>query len=312
MRFLTKEDLYHCVQKYPVSDPAFRVWTLMFGEHKSKQIGEGIEFKEFRPYEPGEDTMGIDVEASPRLGEPMVREDLSEEKVRYAIVFDYSASLYHYGLREASLIAIGSCAISATASKDAVRIIVLGGATPYISSAIYTVDDVIASLFEIWDLPKPESGRPTTLEECSNESSRLLKLSNTRILFVSDFQFKDVRAVYDRKKEKFEIVGREILQQAVGGTHASGGQSVELAFLGISPVWDDFLGLRGLVRFEDSEDGSRGFVRFTKRKAKKFVAEQYERETVWQESTRSFGVPMSWVHAGEPESIIRELEQGFM
>ncbi|MBI2637958.1 MAG: hypothetical protein HYW88_03585, partial [Candidatus Sungbacteria bacterium] len=142
--------------------------------------------------------------------------------------------------------------------------------------------------------------------------SRLLKLSNTRLLFVSDFQFRDVRAVYDRKKAKFEIAGREILRQSVGGTHAGGGQSVELAFLGVAPVWEDFLRLRGFVRFEDSEDGSRGYKRFTKRKARQFVSEQFEREKAWQEATRSFGTPMAWIHAGEPDSIVRELEQGFI
>src|SRR3990172_1962747 len=263
---LTPEELLKFVRVFSVSDPAFRVWTLTFGENKSKQVGEGIEFKEFRPYEPGEDIVNLDIDASLQEGEPTVRENLSEEKVRYAVILDDSCSLRSYGMRDAALLSLGCFLASAVKGKDSAQAIFIRGESYFfVSPKLYSVDDVMALLLELHRLPVVRDRTPSTLHTCSSISSRTISLANTRVLFMSDFFFEDVRAVYDRRIRAMILEGRDVLWRAVGSTYAGGVASTELRFLGISPDWGMFENLRSHIHYQDSEDSSVGVTHFTRK-----------------------------------------------
>ena len=311
MSSFTKQELLKYVQEFSVAEPPFRVWTLTFGEHKSKQTGEGIEFKEYRPYSPGEDVQNLDMDETLRAGEPMVRDNLTEEKVRYVILLDDSLSLKSYGMRETALLSLGCYLASAVKERDPAQAIVIrGNVKPYVSPKIYGMDDVVSVLLELWDMPCAIGHQPSTLKECSSVSSQTISLANTRLLFVSDFLFRDAKAVYDRKSKTMVFEGRDILRSAVGSTFAGGVVSTEITFLGVSPDWKNFQKQRGFFRYQDQEDSSLGLVFFPwKKSAQKFVRLQYERERVWQNAARLSGIPMAWVHATSPQSIIKELER---
>ncbi|OGZ95604.1 MAG: hypothetical protein A3I44_03835 [Candidatus Sungbacteria bacterium RIFCSPLOWO2_02_FULL_51_17] len=309
---MTKKELARFLQKFALPEPEFHVWTLTFGEHRSRLIGEGIEFKEFTEYEPGEDVTDIDPEVTLREGKPMVRKNLTEEKMRHAILFDDSPSLRYYGMRETAIVALGCYLLSSTALKDPVRVVALnGGASPFVSPLVYGADDVAAVLYEVWDMPQRTPVAPTTLEACSNDAAHVLSLDNTRLLFISDFLFADTKPVYDHATQTVVLDGRDILRRAVGGTYAGGTSSMELAFLGVSPQWETFRDQVGFYYVVDAENGSTSLEHFTKRSARKFIERQLAGERAWVDAARSLGAPMGWVRTGDPAQIVQQLERSF-
>ncbi|QQG44977.1 MAG: DUF58 domain-containing protein [Candidatus Sungiibacteriota bacterium] len=306
MNGFCREMFLRSLQEFELSEPAFRVWTLTFGEHRSKQIGEGIEFKEYRPYEPGHDVRAIDIAATLRTGKTLMRINLTEEKVRYVIVFDDSPSLNYYGMREAALLALGCYALSAVKERDPLRLAVVNGDKQKIfSEPLYTAEEVIPFLLRLWDEPGRISGQATSLTRFSGEVMRLPQLVNTRVLFVSDFLFSDAGVKFTRRGEA-HLEGYGALKQFTASVISSG-ESTDLAFLGVAPCWKEFLDLRGFVPFTDSEDQSRGLVRFTRKNTKKFTDRGRKLEELWKRTALALNIPMVWIHAGGPDVILNEL-----
>ena len=288
-----------------LSEPSFRGWTFTFGEHKSRRTGEGIEFDEYKPYEPGEDISKLDVEATLRTGEKLIRQDLTEEKVRYVVVIDDSSSLGYYGMREVVFTALGCYLLSAVKDRDLVRTVVVGRkAFPEVSSPIYSSDDVLTLVLELWRQSDTKSRVGSKLISFSQEVSRALSLLNTRIVFISDFAFIDVGPVYGPGEGRIEFRGHGVLKQAVDN-FIGDGQFCELAFVGVGANWKNFLPLRGFFPVRDAENRSSFLLHLNKRSARNFVDSQYQRERIWSEVARSLNVPMIWLHAGN--NIVEEL-----
>lgn len=297
------------LREFSLSEPGFRVWTLTFGEHLSRRKGEGIEFNNYRPYEPGEDIAMLDIEATLRTGEKLIRENLTEEKVRYVLILDDSASLRFYKMREAAFIALGCYLLSAVKERDPARIITVGrNSIAEISEPVYSAEEALTLLLNLWKQEPAKHAVKSELLNFMTNASRPVSLLSTRIVFISDLAFTDVGPGKVNKK-KIVFRGRDVFKQALGGLLREGG-FCELTVLGIAPEWKSFLALRGFFRIRDAESGSTGLVRFTQKSAAEFVRNQQERESLWKETARSLNIPLSWLHAGD--NVLSELESSLL
>jgi uncharacterized protein (DUF58 family) len=63
------------------------------GERRSKALGPGIEFAQYRDYEPGDDLRHVDRHVYARLGRVVVRQFTVEQRLRVSILLDASASM---------------------------------------------------------------------------------------------------------------------------------------------------------------------------------------------------------------------------
>lgn len=94
------------------------------GERRSKQRGEGIEFEEHRPYQPGDDARRIDPNLYARLGSAYVREYNVGRQLTVTLLLDASRSMA-FGT-PSKLVALHGLATGlasvALASSDAVQV----------------------------------------------------------------------------------------------------------------------------------------------------------------------------------------------
>jgi uncharacterized protein (DUF58 family) len=70
-----------------------RVEGLVPGEHRTPQVGAGIELATIRPYRPGDDVRHIDWNVTARMQEPHVRVHVGERALVTWLVLDASASM---------------------------------------------------------------------------------------------------------------------------------------------------------------------------------------------------------------------------
>lgn len=294
---------------FSLAEPSFRVWSFIFGEHASRRRGEGIEFSNYRPYEPGEDISMLDIEATLRTGEKLIRENLTEEKVRYILILDDSASLRFYGMREVAFVALGCYLLSAIKGRDPVKVVTVGRSYyPEVSEPIYSAEEAFMLLLNLWRQRPAKNIVKSELLNFALQTSQSVSLSSARMVFISDLAFDDV-GPFKIGKKKFEFRGHDILRQAVDSLLGEGTFG-ELAMLGVGAQWKKFLALRGFLPMQDAEDGSLSLVRFTRKSAEEFVRRQQERELLWKEAARSLNVLLSWLHPGE--DILLELENSIL
>ena len=67
----------------------------MLGMHHSKQVGVGLEFNQYRSYEPGDDLRRVDWKLFARSGRYYVRESDLETSITVRFVLDATASMLH-------------------------------------------------------------------------------------------------------------------------------------------------------------------------------------------------------------------------
>lgn len=63
-------------------------------EHKSKALGHGLEFKDFRPYAPGDDLRSVDWNIYRRLGKLFIRVSEEQQDLPVYLMPDVSKSMY--------------------------------------------------------------------------------------------------------------------------------------------------------------------------------------------------------------------------
>lgn len=67
----------------------------MFGVHQGKQLGAGLEFSQYRAYQPGDDPRRVDWKLVARAERYFVRESETETSITIRIVLDASRSMAH-------------------------------------------------------------------------------------------------------------------------------------------------------------------------------------------------------------------------
>jgi uncharacterized protein (DUF58 family) len=98
------------------------------GTYSSSFKGQGIAFREVRPYQPGDDVRTIDWNVSARMNEAFVKVFVEEREMTVMLVVDLSAS-ERFGTRRASKVRVASevaalLAFSANRNNDRVGLIV--------------------------------------------------------------------------------------------------------------------------------------------------------------------------------------------
>ena len=69
---------------------------LMLGIHQSKRVGYGIEFEQYRHYEPGDDPKRIDWKLYARTDKHLVRESSTESNFHLRFIIDLSGSMNYF------------------------------------------------------------------------------------------------------------------------------------------------------------------------------------------------------------------------
>ncbi|MEO1574003.1 MAG: DUF58 domain-containing protein [Pseudomonadota bacterium] len=64
-----------------------------FGRHPGRDVGPGIEFSQYRPYEPGDDARWLDWQRLARGQDPLIRLAPREARVTVSVVLDTSGSM---------------------------------------------------------------------------------------------------------------------------------------------------------------------------------------------------------------------------
>jgi uncharacterized protein (DUF58 family) len=102
------------------------VATSLHGERRGRAVGAGIEFAEYRPYEPGEDARAIDPGVYARLGTLVVRRRSTDQGLVVRILLDHTASMTgEKGVRSRELAA--ALAFVALRTGDSARVAVYDG-----------------------------------------------------------------------------------------------------------------------------------------------------------------------------------------
>src|SRR5690606_1369373 len=77
------------------------VWGRRFGRHRSARAGVGLDFRDHRPYVPGDDPRRLDWRAVARRERLVLRQTEAEDELSLCIVFDGSGGMA-YGESDAS------------------------------------------------------------------------------------------------------------------------------------------------------------------------------------------------------------------
>ncbi|HRV82145.1 MAG TPA: DUF58 domain-containing protein, partial [Planctomycetota bacterium] len=106
------------------------VSTALAGSWRSTFRGQGVEFEEVRPYQPGDDVRSIDWNVTARTGEPFVKAFREERELCLQLVVDTSLSMdFGTGVRSKRDAAAQLCALFATVcvrSQDRVGLTLFG------------------------------------------------------------------------------------------------------------------------------------------------------------------------------------------
>ncbi len=97
------------------------------GRHASVQIGDSVDFADYREYVPGDDFRRIDHNLAARLGVVMIRLFEAEEEMPISVVIDTSASMGYHGKFEAAVELAAVMSYLALAGGDRVAPVQLPG-----------------------------------------------------------------------------------------------------------------------------------------------------------------------------------------
>ena len=187
-----------------------RMEGLLAGDYRSSLFGDGTEFAQVRPYEPGDDVRRIDWNVTARTREPHVRVDLAERVLVTWLVLDTSPSM-QFGtadrrkadVAEGAAIAIGHVA---TRRGNRLGIVTFGGAEPRALPARQGRMGLVGLLAAIRQEPEPDrdDARPgaTSLGEAINRAGALAR-QRSLVVVVSDF-----RGPRDWRRPLLELAGR--------------------------------------------------------------------------------------------------------
>lgn len=103
-----------------------RVQGRYAGSHRSRRLGQSLDFADEREYVPGDDPRSIDLNASRRIGRLLVKLYEAEDEAAVRVVLDLSASMgFGRKLRAARQLTAAFAALAA-GGQDRVRVLLVG------------------------------------------------------------------------------------------------------------------------------------------------------------------------------------------
>lgn len=100
------------------------------GERRSRHIGRGLEFADFRPYQPGDDLRRVDWKVYARLRQTLVKLFHEDRDLGLRVVLDASASMSFHGKDDHAANIAAVLAFAGLSAGDAVRLCVVGEGAP--------------------------------------------------------------------------------------------------------------------------------------------------------------------------------------
>ncbi len=130
--------------------------SLQQGDRRSPFLGRGVEFADFREYDPGDDIRLIDWNVYLRLGQVLVRQFNEERSLSIKICLDVSASMAFGRQRKADCGAeiASSLATIALVHRDPVVLICYGSDRPAVRSKAVNIDGM-AELVHVLERVEP-------------------------------------------------------------------------------------------------------------------------------------------------------------
>lgn len=104
-----------------------RVQGRYAGSHRSRRLGQSLDFADEREYVPGDDPRSIDLNASRRLGRLLVKLYEAEDEAAVRLVLDLSASMGFGRKTTAARQLTAAFAALAAGGQDRVRVLLVGG-----------------------------------------------------------------------------------------------------------------------------------------------------------------------------------------
>lgn len=104
-----------------------RVQGRYAGSHRSRRLGQSLDFADEREYVPGDDPRSIDLNASRRLGRLLVKLYEAEDEAAVRLVLDLSASMGFGRKTLAARQVTAAFAALAAGGQDRVRVLLVGG-----------------------------------------------------------------------------------------------------------------------------------------------------------------------------------------
>jgi uncharacterized protein (DUF58 family) len=159
------------------------------GEYHSVFKGQGIDFDDFREYQPGDEVRSIDWNVTARMGYPYIKKFTEEREMTVILAIDISGS-QHYGganksKRELAAEIAGVFAFSANANQDKVGLLLFSDQVELFLPPSKGSLHVLRIIREI--LTTPPKGRGTNpavaLERLTNHVTR-----RALVILVSDFE----------------------------------------------------------------------------------------------------------------------------
>ena len=203
------------------------------GEYQSTFKGQGIDFDDFREYQPGDEIRSIDWNVTARMGTPFIKKFVEERELTVLLAVDISGS-GEYGSverskRELAAEVAALFAYSAIQNQDKVGLILFTDKVELILRPAKGSTHILRLIREMLHFPASGSG--------SDPSSAMLSVINhlrrrSLILLLSDFDFPDVLTPLKTVSLLHDLVAVQISDPA-----------------------EESLPMAGRVRLEDPETG---------------------------------------------------------
>ena len=181
--------------------------TIFLGGYHSVFRGRGIEFSDFREYQPGDDIRIIDWNVTARMGTPYVKKYVEERELTVMLVADLSASsLFSSALKTRRELAAEMCALlafSAVRNNDKVGLIAFSDRVEKFVPPRKGREHALRVLRELLYL-SPQ-GRCTDITEALRYLNRVVKRRSVVFLF-SDFIDNGYEAVLRATARRHDVV----------------------------------------------------------------------------------------------------------
>ena len=183
-----------------------RMESLLAGDYRAHDLGDGTELAQVRPYVPGDDVRRIDWNVTARTGEPHVRVHLAERVLVTWLVLDTSPSM-QFGtaerrkadVAEGVAIAIGHVA---TRRGNRLGLATFGGSRPRALPPTPGRVGLIGMLAALRADPDESRVGPTALGAALARTAALAR-QRSLVVLVSDF-----RGALDWRRPLLELAGR--------------------------------------------------------------------------------------------------------
>ncbi|MBI2267546.1 MAG: DUF58 domain-containing protein [Armatimonadetes bacterium] len=229
---MNQEPIYRTIRRLEIRTRRL-VDTLLQGDYRSVFKGRGMEFREVREYQPGDDVRDLDWNVTARMGHPYVKQFNEERELVIMLVVDGSGSC-GFGTRDQlkSELASQFCAsilFSALRGNDRAGLLLFSDKVERYIPPGKGSRHILRILREL--LTYDSRGKQTQMGRALHLAGRLLKQRNI-IFLISDFLGQDIARELAHLRRKHDVIGVHLLDQ-----------------------WEQELPDLGLVLLEDPETG---------------------------------------------------------